>query len=76
MGLTVIKNSRIFEKLNILKEGRVLIHRTTVSDVDLAGLFGIMVQKAVIKVFTMSKVFKIIKGVGHGGLNKLNAVLE
>jgi hypothetical protein len=36
MGLTVIKNSRIFKKLNILKEGRVLIVRMTVSDVDLA----------------------------------------
>jgi hypothetical protein len=69
MGLTVIKNSRIFEKLNILKEGRVVIVRMTVCDVNLAGLFGIMVQKAVIKVFPMSKVFKIIKGVGHGWLN-------
>lgn len=76
MGLAVIKNSRIFKKLNILKEGRVLIVGMTVSDVDLGALFGIMVQKAVIKVFPMCKVFKIIKGVGHGGLDKLNAVLE
>jgi hypothetical protein len=76
MGLAVIKNSRIFEKLNILKEGRVLIVGMAVPDVDLGALFGIMVQRAVIKVFAMCKVFKIIKGVGHGGLDKLNAVLE
>jgi hypothetical protein len=54
----------------------VLIVRMTVSDVDLAWLFYIMMQKAVIKVFPMSKVFKIIKRVSHGWLNKLNTVLE
>jgi hypothetical protein len=54
----------------------VLIVGMTVCDVNFGALFVVVVKEIVIKVFAMSKVFVIVKRVGHGGLDEFDTVFE
>ncbi len=54
----------------------MLIVGMTVCDVNFGALFVVVVKEIVIKVFAMSKVFVIVKRVGHGGLDEFDTVFE